>query len=146
MNTFFHYSKREDNDYCSVPLDHMQRFNYFESINTVLHLQFQCSKLSLVGKTLANFLWGFRYRKNVSRSNFLRARTFLRVKPEPSAPKEHLPFITNTTNMGTKQVDTDYTLKPAASAPEIDTSDWPLLLKDWHKCTWLTTVYEEVGY
>jgi H/ACA ribonucleoprotein complex subunit 4 len=28
-----------------------------------------------------------------------------------------------------------YVIKPAASAPEIDTSEWPLLLKNYSKCT-----------
>lgn len=28
----------------------------------------------------------------------------------------------------------DYTIKPAASAPAPDTSDWPLLLKNYSNC------------
>lgn len=31
-----------------------------------------------------------------------------------------------------------YTIKPQASAPEIDTSDWPLLLKNYSDCMQLS--------
>ena len=33
--------------------------------------------------------------------------------------------------MALVKADADYTLKPEASAPAIDTSDWPLLLKNY---------------
>ena len=31
--------------------------------------------------------------------------------------------------------DVEYTIKPEASAPAIPTSEWPLLLKNYDKCT-----------
>lgn len=28
----------------------------------------------------------------------------------------------------------DYSIKPTAVTPALDTSNWPLLLKNWEKC------------
>jgi H/ACA ribonucleoprotein complex subunit 4 len=31
--------------------------------------------------------------------------------------------------------DADYTIKPEATTPAVDTSSWPLLLKNYNNCT-----------
>lgn len=35
-----------------------------------------------------------------------------------------------------KPSEEDFTIKPEAVAPAIDTSNWPLLLKNYDKCKW----------
>lgn len=45
------------------------------------------------------------------------------------------PVHTTTSAMALVQTNPDaYVIKPAASAPAIDTSDWPLLLKNYSDC------------
>lgn len=37
--------------------------------------------------------------------------------------------------MALVQVEDDQIIKPEAVTPAVDTSEWPLLLKNWNKCT-----------
>jgi H/ACA ribonucleoprotein complex subunit 4 len=37
--------------------------------------------------------------------------------------------------MAVSQKDVDYSIKPEATTPTIDTSSWPLLLKNYNNCT-----------
>lgn len=46
----------------------------------------------------------------------------------------HAEPTSHSTAMALVKADADYTLKPASSAPAIDTSEWPLLLKNWSDC------------
>jgi H/ACA ribonucleoprotein complex subunit 4 len=40
-----------------------------------------------------------------------------------------------------KETDTDYTIKPEAITPAVDTSSWPLLLKNYNNCMIATYIF-----
>jgi H/ACA ribonucleoprotein complex subunit 4 len=40
-----------------------------------------------------------------------------------------------------KETDTDYTIKPEAITPAVDTSSWPLLLKNYNNCIIATYIF-----
>jgi H/ACA ribonucleoprotein complex subunit 4 len=39
-----------------------------------------------------------------------------------------------------KETGTDYTIKPEAITPAVDTSSWPLLLKNYNNCMIATSI------
>lgn len=56
-------------------------------------------------------------------------------KFEISAPPIATPPLNTIIAMALVQTDPDaYVIKPEAAAPAIDTSDWPLLLKNYSDC------------